>query len=133
MAKFKIISGLEINVSKSEILTNEPNLAEEIQEISRIVVKSHITSLGVKIGRNVNFIDKIELKVEKVIKSWNKKRLNFIEKIDVTNYIIIPKVVHLMRHIKLNKKDCDTVNKRLKKFVFGGCTRSVKTLLYIRE
>ena len=111
MSKFRKIRGLEINVSKSEILTNEPNLANEITEVSGIVVKPHITSLGVKIGKNINLLDTIESKIDNAISVWNRKGLNFIEKIDVINYIIIPKVTHILRHIKMDKNGCDTIKK----------------------
>ena len=82
MKKFKKISGLEINVSKSEILTNEPELVGEIKEISGIVVKPHIISLGVKIGKNVDLKEVVENKIDNAVSSWNNRRLNFIEKID---------------------------------------------------
>ena len=75
MAKFKKISGLEINVSKSEILTNNPNLADEISEISGIIVKQHIISLGVKIGKNVNLFETIDSKIDNAIDSLEQKKI----------------------------------------------------------
>ena len=69
MVKLKKISGLEISVSKSEILTIKPDAIHETEEISGIIIKPYITSLGVKIGKNVNLVETINNKIDNTIKS----------------------------------------------------------------
>ena len=98
MKKFKIISGLDVNVSKSEILTNDIIFKNNVTEIRGIKIKLSIKALGVEVGKNINLGEVMNMKINNTIESWNKRKLNYIEKIDVVNYIIIPKVINM--HIK---------------------------------
>ena len=123
MRKFKNISGLDINVSKSEILTNDELFKNNVREIRGIEIKLNIKALGVAVGKDVNLGDVLEQKINHAIEYWNKRNLNYIEKIDLVNYIIIPKVIHILRHCVMNKEVCKSIKKSLKRFVFGGCKK----------
>ena len=120
MKKFKSISGLDINVSKSEILTNDQDFKDNKVEINGIEIKTSIKSLGVEVGRNVDLKEIIKTKLERAMVAWNKMKLNYVEKIDVVNYILIPKVIHIMRHSVMNFDTIRGIKKSIKTFVFGG-------------
>ena len=120
MKKFKKISGLDINVSKSEILTNDINFKEEKVSVKGIEIKSTIKSLGVEVGKNVNLGEIIKDKIKAAISFWERRKLNYIEKIDVVNCILIPKVVHLIRHCVMNDIILSSLKKSVKNFVFGS-------------
>ena len=123
MKKFKKISGLDINVSKSEILTNSEDFKAQEVTIRGIAIKTQIKSLGVEIGRRVELGEIIKNKLETSMRSWNKRKLNYIEKIDVVNYILIPKVIHIIRHCKMNIDLINDCKKLVKNFVFGSNKR----------
>ena len=123
MRKFKIKSGLDINISKSEILTNDQSFRDEKFNIKGIEIKTTIKSLGVEVNKNVNLGETIKNKINCAITSRNKRRLNFIEKIDVVNYILIPKVEHIIRHCEMNLEIVNSLRKSIKSFVFGSCKR----------
>ena len=123
MKKFKTISGLDINVSKSEILTNNDDFQTREVEIKGITIKTTIKSLGVAIGRNVNLGETIKNKLKSAMESWNKRKLNYIEKIDVVNFILIPKIVHIIRHCKMDMNLIKECKKLVKNFVFGSNKR----------
>ena len=52
--------------------------------------------------------------------------LNMVEKIEVINALIIPKVIHLMRHVKFNKNKCDEWSKLMKDFIWCNKKCTVK-------
>ena len=126
MKKFKKISGLDINVSKSEVLTNDELFKTNEITIEGIEIKTSIKALGVKVGRDVDLAEEIKLKINKSVEAWNKMKLNFVEKIDVVNFIIIPKVVHILRHCKIEEGTCKVLRKTLKNYVFNGCNKAGK-------
>ena len=123
MKKFKIVSCLDINVSKSEILTNSEDFKTQEVEVNGIKIKTTIKSLGVEIGRSVDLGEIIKNKLRTAMNSWNKRKLNYIEKIDVVNYIFIPKVVHIIRHCKMSMELINDCKKLVKSFVFGSNKR----------
>ena len=120
MKQFKKISGLDINVSKSEILTNNDEFKEDKLDVDGIEIKKSIKALGVEVGKNVDLTDEITAKINKSLSFWKKKKLNYIEKIYLVNFIIIPKVTHIMRHCKLDENTCKVLKKSIKEFVFDG-------------
>ena len=80
MKKFKKISGLDINVSKSEILTNDINFKDEKLSVQGIEIKTTIKSLGVEVGNNVNLGEIVQNKINGAITAWERRKLNYIEK-----------------------------------------------------
>ena len=75
-------------------------------------------------GRDASIENEIKTRLEKAIKHWSKMNLNIVEKIEVINTLIIPKVIHVMRHLKYDKKMSDEWSKMIKKFIWNGkkCT-----------
>ena len=120
MRKFKKISGLDINVSKSEILTNDNDFKDEKLAIKGIEIKTSIKSLGVEVGKDVNLAEIVQIKINNAITAWERRKLNYIEKIDVVNCILIPKVIHIIRHSVMNEKILGGLKKSIKRFVFGS-------------
>ena len=41
----------------------------------------------------------------------------------MTNYIIIPKVIYILRHVKMDKNGCELIKKKIKRLVFNGCKK----------
>ena len=74
MKKFKKISGLDINVSKSEILTNDENFRINEVRMEGIEIKSAIKALGVEIGKNVDLTSIMENKINRSIESLEEKK-----------------------------------------------------------
>ena len=118
MEKFRKKTGLTINVAKSEILCNDRTLADRLKSLEEIDLKTTIVSLGIPIG--------VDASIENEITSRLEMGLNMVEKIEVINVLIIPKVIHLMRHLKYNKKKCDEWSKLMKDFIWCNKKCTVK-------
>ena len=126
MEKFRKKTGLTINVAKSEILCNDRKLAEELKSLEEIDLKTTIISLGIPIGIDASIEGEITNRLEKATKHWAKMGLNMIEKIEVVNALIIPKVIHLMRHLKYEKRMCDEWSKIIKDFIWQNKKCTIK-------
>ena len=124
MEKFRKKTGLTINVAKSEILCNNKQLANELKSLEDINIKTAIISLGIPIGVDASIENEITNRLNKATSHWAKMGLNMVEKVEVINALIIPKVIHLMRHLKYEKKKCDEWSKILKSFIWSNkkCT-----------
>ena len=126
MEKFRKKTGLTINVAKSEILCNDRTLADKLKSLEEIDLKTKIVSLGIPSGVDASIENEITSRLEKATKHWAKMGLNMVEKIEVINVLIIPKVIHLMRHLKYNKKKCDEWSKLMKDFIWCNKKCTVK-------
>ena len=99
MDKFKKSSGLTINVTKSEILCNDKTTVQNLKSIEQIDLKTTITSLGIPIGIDASIEDRITERINNSVKHWAKMGLNMVEKIEVYNALILPKILHLLRRV----------------------------------
>ena len=129
MEKFKRITGLTINVTKSEILCNDRIIAENLKSIEEIDVKTKIISLGIPIGVDASIEDQIEERLNKAFTHWAKMKLNLVERIEVTNALIIPKVLHLLRHLKFDGIKCMRWSKFIKTFIWDGKRPNIKNTI----
>ena len=127
MEKFRKKNGLTINVAKSEILCNDKKLTEDLKSLEEIDLKTSIISQRIPIGVDPSIESEIMNRLEKATKHWAKMGPNMVEKIEVINVLIIPKVIHLMRHLKYKKKMCDYIwSKIMKNFIWCNKKCTVK-------
>ena len=129
MNKFKMTTGLTINVAKSEILVNNKEMTENLKEIESIELKNNIISLGVPIGIETSIENKIADKLSSAIRHWSKMNLNMVERIEVWNVLILPKVLHLLKHLEYNKLNCDRWTKMAREFIWKSKRNSIKYVI----
>ena len=129
MEKFRRATGLTINVTKSEILCNDKTTVENLKEIENIDLKTTITSLGIPIGADASIENQIQNKLEASIRHWAKMGLNMVERIEVYNVLILPKIIHLLRHLKFNKLKCDEWYKMIKSFIWNNKKANIKSVI----
>ena len=82
--------------------------------------------MGIPIGVDASIENEITNRLNKATMHWAKMGLNMVEKVEVINALIIPKVIHLMRHLKYEKKKCDEWSKILKNFIWSNKKCTVK-------
>ena len=129
MGKFKKNTGLTINVTKSEILCNSKTLDENLKQIEDIDLKTKIISLGVPIGIDASIEEQITERLTKAIAHWTKMKLNMIERIEVLNVLILPKILHLLRHLKFDGKKCVEWSKMIKRFILNNKKCNIKNII----
>ena len=105
MSKFAVISGLEVNYNKTEILRVGSLRNTDAMYTTQLPIKwsdGPIKILGVYISgcpvvtRQQNY-DKIMAKVELVLKTWSKRQLTLLGKILIVNTLVIPLFVYCLQ------------------------------------
>ena len=129
MEKFKKVTGLTINVTKSEILYNDRGTVNDLKEIESIDLKTSIISLGIPIGIDASIDEIITERLNSSIKHWSKMGLNMVERIEVYNALILPKILHLLRHREYDGKKCKEWYKLIKSFIWNDKKASIKSII----
>jgi exonuclease III len=98
---FGDLSGLQVNVDKTEIFRLGNETGEQLPENYRHLEKKQVKILGCKVDKNLedtiktNYSEAFE-KMEKSLKFWSKKPLSLIGKINMLKCQIIPKMLYCM-------------------------------------
>uniref|UniRef100_R4GBN4 Reverse transcriptase domain-containing protein n=1 Tax=Anolis carolinensis TaxID=28377 RepID=R4GBN4_ANOCA len=130
LEEFKNISGLFVNIKKSEILclNTPPREQLEIRKISglRLGLKK-LKYLGVWIYKNPKSIVKGNYKqkwkvIEKQFKNWEGKTLTRVDRIRALKMFIIPKLTYLFQTLPntVDRKTLKTWDRRIRKWAVGG-------------
>ena len=122
---FGKVSGLKLNRNKTEgLLIGKLKKTEECR-INNIKFSLKVKALGTYFGTNkhecytLNWIDKIE-SCNKLINSWNKRKLTMFGKVTVIKSLILPKFAFLLQAIPIPKECKKQINSMIFNFVWSN-------------
>ena len=123
--RFRNISGLEINCSKTEVMWIG-SLKESKEEYLGIKwPKIPIKALGVyftydqKLLKEKNFIERLD-SIKKLINIWSSSGLPIYGKVTIINSFLIPKFVYVCSLLPTPKEIVNKLNQLLFKFLWNG-------------
>ena len=114
MENFKTISGLELNVKKTQLMVAGTEQYGVGDTVAGIEVVSSVKILGVKIDRkleklNENWYEKIN-RVRRLAQFWSLQNLTICGRILVAKTFLLSQVIFLMDTLPLNIADGNTIN-----------------------
>ena len=110
MNKFEQVSGLKINVQKTELINLDNSNAQQCPKLKLNWVITDSKVLGVKISRDMVLMLEINVeliigKVKTIIGNWGKRKLTLMGKINIIKTLIIPQLLYLFNNLPTpNKK-----------------------------
>jgi hypothetical protein len=101
LQNFGRMSGLKLNIGKTEILLLGTSKIEDIPANYRGLVKEEVQSLGIMISGNLKKTTEMNYDIGKKkmmesLKFWQKKQLSLVGKINIVKNQITSKLVHYM-------------------------------------
>ncbi len=135
VSKFSHVSGLKLNLHKTEGLLLGPLKTAPINISGIIWSKDSIRYLGIYIGHNQkecirkNWIDKIE-KMQKLTDVWRKRNLTLFGKITILKTLAIPSLVFTASMLPIPDPITKDINKILFNFVWKKRDRIKRRTLF---
>ena len=129
---FGKISGLKINVDKSEILLLGSSTIWDIPQEYRNIIKDTVNILGIKVCKNRKEMmrsnyNPIRDRIEDTIKCWSKRKLSLAGKICVIKTMILSKLIYCMTVLPSpSTQYWNDINKMLFKFIANMGSEKLK-------
>jgi len=124
MEQFRIVSGLELNKGKTQLMVVGNNEVQTGSEISGITVVDRVKILGITIDRallNLNYNwDCAILKISRLINFWKIQRLSISGRILVAKTYLLSQVTFLLGSLDLNKEYGDRLNELFANYIKGA-------------
>jgi exonuclease III len=120
---FGHMSGLKLNIGKSEILLLGKTTINDIPKNYANLVKDKVKTLGVDIYKDIHRTieenyNKVEQKMTESIKFWNKKNLSLVGKINMVKNQITSKLIYIMTNLPSPEPSFwNRINKQLYNFI----------------
>ena len=123
--KFSLVSGLHLNLDKTEGLTIG-SMKRQIPNVDPRIKwpQEPIRYLGIYIGYNekechkMNWINKVEA-MQKLIDCWRKRKLTIYGKITVIKSLVIPKIVYSASMLPIPPGIIKEIEKMLYNYIWG--------------
>jgi hypothetical protein len=132
MKIFGVLSGLKINVSKTEILLMGSSNKNDLSSDHQINIRSEVKVLGCNISKKLeetiekNY-EKAYNKLEGAIEFWSKKPLSIFGKINMLKSHIIPKLLYCITVLPSPSQEFwKKVQKLLHSFIANGKQEKIK-------
>ena len=140
LTQFGNISGLKINIEKSNVIRLDNVQNNNFNETNVNWVKKSFSYLGIKIPvsdeldmYHFNFDDKIK-EVDNLLKVWNMRTLSLAGKITVVKSLIIPKFVYLFSILPNPPKQFfDCLQSKLFRFIWSNKKDRIKRKILYNE
>ena len=123
LSVFKDLSGLEINIQKTEVMYLG-SLRNNLENNEGITLKNQLKILGVhfRADRSAshieeNWTERIN-KMKRMISNWEKRNLGLIGKICVIKSFLISQFVYILQAINIPDKTIETINTILFRFLW---------------
>ena len=140
--KFGLISGLKVNLDKTEIV---PLGGQHIQ-LSQLkgilqgikIVKGPFKTLGIwftqdeNLCTHLNFNERLE-NIKKVLSIWKSRCLSWKGRITILKTLIVPKLIHLFSTIHIPHSILEKIDKLFLDFLWLGKPARVKKSTIIRD
>ena len=133
--KFSKISGLNINIEKTEVI---PLGNTDIENIGKIHSLKHLKlnynafkTLGIWFSKNeeesllLNFNEKIK-NIQKLINIWHSRNLSLKGKVTIIKALLLPKIYHLLSTIYIPNIILKQIDKTIFEFLWNKKTPKVK-------
>ena len=124
MNSFELVSGLRLNVKKTQLMITGTDLFPVGTKISDIEIVDKVKILGVSIDRklenlNQNWEEKI-VKMNRLYNFWNLQKMSIAGRIMVAKTYLMSQVVFLLDTLPIDMGTCDRINTILANFVKGN-------------
>lgn len=121
--KFSEVTGLKLNIEKSEAMSIQNGHEPEITYGLKWVTNTRCLGLYVghnkKINYEKNWREKIEA-IEKIIQSWKHRHLTLMGKILLVKMLLLPKVIFAATNTSTPDNVIQDINKLLYRFIWNG-------------
>jgi hypothetical protein len=137
LKEFGNISGLKINIEKTEILMMGTTDIQDIPQKYKKLVKENVKSLGCKIYKNQTKTTEVNIeeavnKIKNLINKWNKRRMALSGRIAVIKSLLLPQVTYILSTMpspdKETQKELESI---LFKFINKGGSEKIKRKILI--
>jgi hypothetical protein len=137
--EYGIISGLKLNIAKTEILLLGNQQKNDVPQRYKRYVLQQVNYLGCKISEdyketsNTN-IDLARTKFINLINIWKHRKTNLSGKIAIIKSILIPQFTYILSTMASPKKESiQEINRMLFKFIYDGGSEKIKRNVLIGE
>jgi exonuclease III len=139
LKEFGSITGLKINIDKTEILLMGTTEINDIPPKYKKQVKEEVKSLGCKIYRSnkkttdVN-IEEAVSKIKSMISKWNKRRLALSGRIAIVKSLLLPQITYILSIMSSpSKETLKEIESLFYKFINGGGSEKIKRKILIGD
>jgi exonuclease III len=139
LKEFGNITGLKINIEKTEILIIGTTEIQDIPQKYRKLVKDNVKSLGCKIYKSQTRTTEVNIeeavhKIKNMISKWNKRRMALSGKIAVIKSLLLPQVTYILSTMPSpNKEIQKELESLLFKFINKGGSDKIKRKILIGD
>jgi hypothetical protein len=133
------ISGLKINLEKTEIITLGDINKEDLPKQHRKYVKNQVKYLGAKITKDERETTKLNMeeankKIDQLINTWKNRRMPISGKIAIIKSLLIPQLTYYISIMASpSKEQIKEINKKLYNFINNGKREKIKRNIIIGD
>jgi len=131
LESFSIISGLKVNIDKTQVMPIGENLTN-LTEISEFTVCNKMTILGVTICCNekrmmdLNYVPVINA-IRNCLKIWNLRQLSLFGRIEIVKTLGISRLIYILSLLPSPGSEyLDTIEKELISFIWKNKTSKIR-------
>ena len=133
--KFEKVSGLKLNLDKTEIIPLGPNRVEDLslpKDLCKLKInKNAFKTLGIWFSSNLeesielNFEGRLK-KIEAILSIWKQRSLSWLGRIMIIKTLLLSQITHLLSMIYTPKSILDKVDNLMFKFLWNDKPPRIK-------
>jgi hypothetical protein len=133
------ISGLKINIDKTEILLLGGMKKEMVPKRYRKYIKESVSYLGLEISTDTKQTTEVNLnnavvKIQNLIRTWNKRKIPLSGKVAIIKSLMVPQLTYVLSTLATpSEKKIKEINKMLYKFLNSGGNEKIKRNILISD
>jgi hypothetical protein len=133
------ISGLKINIEKTEIITLGETRKEDLPKQHRKYIKNQVKYLGAIITTDEKETTKLNMeeankKIDQLINTWKNRKMPISGKIAIIKSLLIPQLTYYLSIMTSpSKEQIKEINKKLYHFINNGKSEKIKRNIIIGD
>jgi hypothetical protein len=136
---YGLISGLKINIEKTEIITLGEIKREDLPKQHRKYIKNQVKYLGAIITTDEKETTKLNMdeatkKIDQLINTWKNRKMPISGKIAIIKSLLIPQLTYYISIMTSpTKEQIKEINKKLYNFINNGKNEKIKRNIIIGD